>query len=82
MLINTFYVQVGVVCPTRMPEFFLVTLMSGSETTRHHQRDFIISPPPNFDVCTIWPRISAGNTVGTSLIETVVVGKSRFRLHL
>ena len=81
MLINTFYVQVGVVCPSRMPEFFLITLMSGSETTRRHQRDFIISPPPNVDVCTILPRISAGNIAGTSPIETVVVGKSRFRLH-
>ena len=81
MLINTFYLQVGVVCPSRIPEFFLVTLVSGSETTRHHKRDFTISPPPNVDVCTILPRISAGNTVGTSPIETVVVGKSRFRLH-
>ena len=66
--------QVGVVCPSRMPEFFLVTLMSGSETTRHHQRDFIISPPPNVDVCTILPRISGGNVAGTSPIEKVVVG--------
>ena len=81
MLINTFYVQVGVVCPTRMSEFFLITLMSGSETTRHHQRDFIISPPPNVNGCTILPRISAENAAGTSPIETVVVGKSRFRLH-
>ena len=36
--------------------------------TRHYQQDFTISPPPNVDVCTIWPRISAGNTA-------VVVGK-------
>ena len=78
MLINTFYVQVGVSCPSRMPEFFLITLMSGSETTRHHQRDFNISPPPNVDVCTIQPTISAGNAVGTSPIETVVVGKFPF----
>ena len=81
MLINTFYIQVGVVCPSRMPEFFLVTLMSGGETTRHYQRDFTISDLPNVDVCTIQPRISAGNTAGTFLIETVVVGKSRFRLN-
>ena len=81
MLINTFFVQVGVVCPSRMPEFFLVTLVSGSETTIHYQRDFTISALPNVDVCTILPRISAGNTAGTSPIETIVVGKSRFRLH-
>jgi len=74
--------QVGVVCPSRMPEFFLVTLMSGSETTRHHQRDFTISIPPNVDVCTIRPTISAGNVAGTSPIETVVVGKLQFRLNL
>ena len=78
MLINIFYIQVGVVCPSRMPEFFLVTLVSGSETTIHYQRDFTISPPPNVDVCTILPRISAGNTAGTSPIETVVVGKFPF----
>ena len=71
----------GVVCSSRMPGFFLVTLMSGSETTRHHQRDFTISPPPNVDVCAILPRISAGNAAGTSLIGTVVVGKLCFRLH-
>ena len=75
MLINTFHIQVDVVCPSRMPEFFLITLMSGSETTRHYQRDFTISAPPNVDVCTIRPRISAGNSAGTSPIETVVVGK-------
>ena len=75
------YIQVGVVCSSRMPEFFLVTLMSESETTRHHQRDFTISPPPNVDVCTIWPRISAGNAAGISPIETVVVGKFPFGLH-
>ena len=80
-MLNTFCVQVGVVCPSRMPEFFLITLMSGSETTRHHQRDFIISPPPNVDVCTILPRISAGNAAGTSPIETVVVGKLHFKFH-
>ena len=80
MLINTFYIQVGVVCPSRMPEFFLVTLVTGSETTRH-DRDFTISPPPNVDVCTIRPRISAGNAAGTSPIETVVVGKFPFGLH-
>ena len=74
-MLNTFYIQVGVVCSSRMPEFFLITLMSGSETIRHHQRDFIISPPPNLDVCTIRPRVSAGNAAGTSPIETVVVGK-------
>ena len=80
MLINTFYVQVGIVCPTRMPEFFLITLMSGSESTRHHQRDFIITLPTNVDVCTIQPRISAGNAAGTTPIETVVVGKLRSKL--
>ena len=74
--------QVGVVCPSRMPDFFLVTLMSGSETIRHHQRDFTISPPSNVDVCTIQPRISAGNAAGTSSIETVVIGKFPFWLEL
>ena len=81
MLINTFYIQVGVVCSSRMPEFFLITLMSGSETTRHQQQDFTISAPPNVDVCTIRPRISAGNGAGASPIETVVVGKFPFGLH-
>ena len=73
--------QVSVVCPSRMPEFFLVTLVGGSETTRYYQRDFTISPPPNVDVCTIQPRISAGNAAGISPIETVVVGKFPFGLH-
>ena len=82
MLIITFYVQVGAVCPSRMPEFFLITLMSESEPTRHHQQDFIISPPPNVDGCTILPRISAENAAGTSPIETVVVGKFPFSFHL
>ena len=66
---------------SRMPEFFLVILMTGSETTRHHQRNFTISPPPNVDVCTIRPRITARSSAGTSPIETVVVGKLRFRFH-
>ena len=79
MLINIFYIQVGVSCPSRMPEFFLVTLMIGSETTRYYQRDFNISALPNVDVCNIQPRISAGNTAGTSPpVETVVVGKFPF----
>ena len=65
-----------------MPEFFLITLMSGGETTRHYQRDFTISAPPNVDVCTIWPKISAGNAAGPSPIGTVVVGKFPFWLEL
>ena len=75
---NTFHMQVGVVCISRMPEFFLVTLMSESETTRHYQRDFTISPPPNVDVCTIQPRIIAGNAAGASSIKTIVIGKFTF----
>ena len=78
MLTDTFYIQVGVVCSSRMHEFFIITLMSGSETTRHHQRDFAISPPPNVDVCTIRPRISVGNAAGTSSIQTFVAGKFPF----
>ena len=77
----TFYLQVGVMCSSRMPEFFLVTLMSGSETTRHDQGNFTLSPPPNVDMCTIRPRISAGNAAGTSPIETVIVSKFPFDLH-
>ena len=54
-----------------------------NETRRQHQlgevANFTISPPQNVDVCTLYVRISAGNSAGMSVpSETVQVGKLQF----
>ena len=63
-------------CPSRIPEFFLITLLTSDghilhETTVTHQPEdtvahFTISLPQNVDVCTLHVRISAGNSAGMS----------------
>ena len=76
-------------CPVRMPEFFLITLMTpdGSvlkESNMPHQpgqavADFTISLPQSVDVCSLHVRISAGNSAGMSApSEAVEVGKLQF----
>ena len=80
--------QVDVVCTSRIPEFFLITLMTSTgsvlnETRQHQLRqevaDFTISLPPSVDVCSLHVRISAGNSAGmSSPSEAVVVGKLQF----
>ena len=78
-------------CPVRMPEFFLITLMTpdGSvlkESNMPHQpgqavADFTISLPQSVDVCSLHVRISAGNSAGMSApSEAVEVGKLHFFL--
>ena len=74
--------QVDVVCTSRMPQFFLITLMtSGGNETRQHQpgqafADFSISLPQGVDVCSLHVMISAGNSAGMSApSNTVEVGK-------
>ena len=69
-------VQVDVVCTSRIPEFFLITLMTPTEgilnelTIQHEPgqvaTDFNVSLPQSVDVCTIHARISAGNSAGMS----------------
>ena len=77
--------QVDVVCTSRIPEFFLITLITSAgsvlnQTTQHQPRqpvaDFTISLPQNVDVCSLRVRISAGNSAGMSApSEPVEVGK-------
>ena len=78
-------------CPIRMPEFFLITLMTpdGSvlkESNMTHEpgqpvADFTISLPQSVDVCPLHVRISAGNSAGmSSPSEAVVVGELQFYL--
>ena len=72
-------------CISRMPEYFVITMMTPTgrafNETRHHQpgqevANFTISLPPSVDVCTLHVRISAGNSAGmSSPSETVEVGK-------
>ena len=77
--------QMDVVCTSRMPQFFLITLMTSGgnalNETRQHQpgqalADFSISLPQSVDVCSLHVRISAGNSAGMSApSEAVEVGK-------
>ena len=74
-----------VVCISRMPEYFVVTLMIPTgrvfNETRQHQQgqpvaNFTISVPQSVDVCSLHVRISAGNSAGMSApSEAVEVGK-------
>ena len=74
-----------VVCTSRIPEFFLITVMNSAgsvltETRQKHEpgegADFTISLPPSVDVCSLHVRISAGNSAGMSApSEAVEVGK-------
>ena len=77
--------QVDVVCTSRIPEFFLITLMNSAGSvlnkTRQHPpgqpvADFTISLPQSVDVCSLHVRISAGNSAKMSApSEAVEVGK-------
>ena len=82
-------VQVNTLCTSRIPEFFLITLMNSAgrvlkESNMSHDpgqdvANFNISPPQSVDVCTLHVRIRAGNSVGmSSPSEAVEVGKLQF----
>ena len=72
-------------CTSRIPEFFLITLMTSTGSvlneTRQHEpgqavADFTISLPQTVDVCSLHVRISAGNSARMSApSEAVEVGK-------
>ena len=78
----------NVVCTSRIPEFFLITLITSGgralNETRQHQpgqavADFTISLSQTVDVCSLHVRISAGNSAGMSApSEAVEVGKLQF----
>ena len=77
--------QVDVVCTSRIPEFFLITLMTSggsvlNQTTQHQPgqevADFTVSLPQSVDVCSLHVRISGGNNAGmSSPSEAVEVGE-------
>ena len=79
-------------CPSRMPEFFLITLLTTDghiphETTIPHQPEdmvahFTISLPQNVDGCTLHVRISAGNSAGMSAPSDIVVTGMLYSLLL
>ena len=75
-----------VVCTSRIPEFFLFTLVDSAEgifneSNMTHEpgqavANFTITLPQSVDVCTLRVRISAGNSAGMSApSEGVEVGK-------
>ena len=78
--------QVDVVCTSRVPELFLITLMTFNggvlrEFNMSHDpgqevANFTISLPQTVDGCSVHVRISAGNSAGMSApSEAVEVGK-------
>ena len=80
-------------CPIRIPEFFLITLMTpdGSvmkESNMTHEpgqavADFTISLPQTVDVGTLHVRVSAGNSAGMSApSEAVEIGKLHFTYNI
>ena len=76
------------VCTSRIPEFFLITVLTSTgnvvNETRQHEpeepvADFTISLPQSVDVCTLHVRIRAGNSAGISASsDPVEIGKSQF----
>ena len=72
-----------VVCTSRIPEFFLITLVdsTGSGLNMTHDpgqpvANFTISLPPSMDVCSLHVRVSAGNSARMSApSEAVEVGE-------
>ena len=74
-----------VVCTSRTPEFFLITVLTSAgrvfNETRQRQpgqkfANFTISLPQSVDVCSLHVRVSAGNSAGmSSPSEAVEVGK-------
>ena len=79
-------VQVDVVCTSRIPEFFIITVITSAEiilnqlTIRHQPAQavthFNISLPQIVDVCSLHVRIIAGNSAGESAPSgPVEVGK-------
>ena len=69
-----------VVCISRIPEFFLIVVMTSTgsvlNATIHATASFTINLPQNVAACSLHVRISAGNSAGISApSEAVEVGK-------
>ena len=86
VLLGLINLQVDVVCTSRIPEFFIITLMNSAggilrkiNITHELGReitDVTVSIPQSVDVCTLSVEISAGNSAGmSSPTETVHAGK-------
>ena len=78
-----------VVCTSRIPEFFLITVLTSAgsvlkESNVTHEpgqayENFTINLPSGVDACSLHVRISAGNSARiSSPSEAVEVGKSQF----
>ena len=78
--------QMDAMCTSRMPEYFLITLLTTDGhilhkiTVTHQLEDtvayFPVSLPQNVEVCTLHVRINAGNSAGMSApSEIAVTGK-------
>ena len=84
---NETTVQVNTLCTSRIPEFFLITLMNSAgrvlkESNTSHDpgqevANFNISPPQRVDVCTLHVRIRAGNSAGISSYRAVTWSPDR-----
>ena len=84
VLLGLINLQVDVVCTSRIPEFFIITLMNSAGgilrkiniTYELGITDVTVSIPQSVDVCTLRVEISAGNSAGmSSPTETVHAGK-------
>ena len=73
------------VCISRMPEFFLVTLIGSDGVMKNSNKmhepgrvvaDFTIRLSPNLDMCSLHVNFSAGNSAGMSAPTQITVGKS------
>jgi len=70
-------------CTVRIPDYFLVTVMSTDgmiiTTVQHPVTTIHVILPQNVDNCNLIVRVSAGNSAGTSLqTEKIVNGKLIF----
>ena len=73
------FLQVTDLCTVRMPDYFLVTVMSTDgviiTTVQHPVTTIHVTLPQNVDECNLIVRISAGNSAGTSSPTEVPIGK-------
>ena len=79
-------------CTSRMPEYFLITLLTTDghilhETTVTHQSEdtvayFNISLPASVDGCSLHVRISAGDSAGMSAPSDIAVTGKLYSLLL
>ena len=73
------FLQVNDTCTVRMPNSFLVTVMSTDgdiiKTVQHSNTNVYVRLPQNMEDCNLIVRISAVNSAGISPPTNITVGK-------